>query len=71
MKNTLLAFIILTLSSCYRPTFVMTKVVKIKPNKVICSNGIDSYIIRPTERMYIGQVVQMNTKTHTYLIPKR
>ncbi len=71
MKNTLLLFVIFAISSCYQPTFVMTKVVKITPKKTICSNGIDSYKIKPIEKLYIGQVIQMNTKTHTYLIPKR
>lgn len=59
--------------SCYAPHIVKTVVVaeKITRNgtyQVVCSDGLDSYVIYPYSRIALGTRVDMDKRSHTFRI---
>jgi hypothetical protein len=73
MKKLICLLFLASFCSCYHPQTVKTVVVAEKLTKrgtyqVICSDGMDSYVISPHSRISLGQRVDMDTKTHTFKI---
>ena len=73
LKKTIPIILLLLLCSCYRPQVVKTVVVAERITKngsyqVVCSDGLDNYVLSPFNRIPLGQRVDMDRSTHTFKI---
>ena len=73
MKKLICILIAANLSACHYPQTVKTVVVAERITKrgsyrVICSDGLDNYVLSPFNRISLGQRVDMDRSTHTFKI---
>lgn len=75
MKKLICILILASISSCYYPKTIKTVVVAERITKrgsyqVVCSDGLDSYVLNPFNRIPLGQRVDMDRGGRTYKIVK-
>lgn len=73
MKKLICILILASISSCYCPQTIKTVVVAERITKrgtyqVVCSDGFDTYVLSPFNRIPLGQRVDMDRSTHTFRI---